>query len=168
MRSDGGSGLNWFTRARSSAATALKLDWKLIKDDNGGILVGFPNPGTDRDIAINQGYEIQIDESDVLGPPDRLDLHLPGRGPRQGRRRPSSRWASGTRTRSRSRARTSRCSSTASLGERLHEHHPPRDLTQGFIGIQNHGAGEHRLVPQHPAQGGSGDAGGADDGRGRG
>ena len=68
MRGVGGSGLNWFT-AQEFGSYSLKLDWKLVKDDNSGIFVGFPNPGNDRNIAINQGYEIQIDESDV---PDRL------------------------------------------------------------------------------------------------
>ena len=77
MRGVGGSGLNWFT-AQEFGSYSLKLDWKLVKDDNSGIFVGFPNPGNDRNIAINQGYEIQVDESDV---PDRLtgvDLHLQG------------------------------------------------------------------------------------------
>ena len=68
MRGVGGIGLNWFT-AQEFGSYILKLDWKLVKDDNSGIFVGFPNPGNDRNIAINQGYEIQIDESDV---PDRL------------------------------------------------------------------------------------------------
>jgi len=33
-------------------------------DDNSGVFVGFPDPGTDPNIAINQGYEVQIDATD--------------------------------------------------------------------------------------------------------
>ena len=45
MRGVGGSGLNWFT-AQEFGSYSLKLDWKLVKDDNSGIFVGFPNPAT--------------------------------------------------------------------------------------------------------------------------
>ncbi|MDF2808156.1 MAG: hypothetical protein K0S43_3102, partial [Cellulosimicrobium sp.] len=40
-------------------------DWKLTKDDNGGVFVGFPNPGDDPWVAVNKGYEIQIDATDA-------------------------------------------------------------------------------------------------------
>ena len=46
IRSEGGLGLNWFT-AQEFTNYSLKLDWKLVKDDNGGVFVGFPNPGND-------------------------------------------------------------------------------------------------------------------------
>src|SRR5690606_29332494 len=44
---------------------SLKLDWKLVKDDNGGVFVGFPHPGDDPWVAVDQGYEIQIDATDA-------------------------------------------------------------------------------------------------------
>jgi hypothetical protein len=40
-------------------------------DSNGGVFVGFPNPGTDPWSAVDHGYEIQIDETDDL-------VHLTG------------------------------------------------------------------------------------------
>jgi hypothetical protein len=45
-------------------AYSLKLDWKMAGDDNSGIFVGYPDPGNDPWVAVNQGYEIQIDASD--------------------------------------------------------------------------------------------------------
>jgi hypothetical protein len=67
IRSEGGLGLLWYTPTEFNNYS-LKLDWKLVKDDNGGVFVGFPNPGNDPYVAVNQGYEIQIDASDL---PDR-------------------------------------------------------------------------------------------------
>ena len=137
---------------RSFTNYSLKLDWKLVKDDNGGVFVGFPNPGNDPNVAINQGYEIQIDAVRRARPHDRLDLHVPGRGPRAVARGAQAARASGTRTRSRSRARTSRCSSTACWSTTS-----PAPTRAGHL------AGLHRrpeprrrrdhLVPQHPHQG---------------
>ncbi|MDA0139368.1 family 16 glycoside hydrolase [Solirubrobacter deserti] len=68
IRSEGGLGLLWYS-AQQFGDYSLKLDWKLVKDDNGGVFVGFPNPGNDPWVAVNNGYEIQIDESDL---PDRV------------------------------------------------------------------------------------------------
>ena len=42
----------------------LTMDWKLAGDDNGGVFVGFPDPGTDPWVAVEQGHEIQIDATD--------------------------------------------------------------------------------------------------------
>src|SRR5699024_12320183 len=67
LRTSGGMGLLWYTEQQFSAYS-LKLDWKLVKDDNGGVFVCFPDPGYDPWIAVDEGYEIQIDASDE---PDR-------------------------------------------------------------------------------------------------
>ncbi|MEO3858467.1 ThuA domain-containing protein [Acrocarpospora sp. B8E8] len=67
LTSVGGMGLFW-NSAKQYTSYSLKADWKLTGDSNSGIFVGFPNPGGDPNVAVNQGYEIQIDASDT---PDR-------------------------------------------------------------------------------------------------
>lgn len=65
IRGEGGLGLLWFTEQQFTSPYTLSLDWKLVKDDNGGVFVGFPNPGNDPWVAVNQGYEIQVDATDA-------------------------------------------------------------------------------------------------------
>ncbi|WP_336604043.1 family 16 glycoside hydrolase [Agromyces seonyuensis] len=65
IRGEGGLGLLW-NRTEELTEYSLKLDWKLVADHNGGVFVGFPNPGTDPWVAVNQGYEIQIDATDAV------------------------------------------------------------------------------------------------------
>ncbi|MDA0136353.1 family 16 glycoside hydrolase [Solirubrobacter deserti] len=140
MRGVGGSGLNWFT-AQEFGSYTLKLDWKLVKDDNSGIFVGFPNPGNDRTIAINQGYEIQIDESDV---PDRLTGSIytfkgADRAAVAGALKPWGQWNA---YEIRVQGQNIKVLLNGVLVNDFTSTEPIRDLTQGFIGVQNHGAGE--------------------------
>nr|WP_274387836.1 family 16 glycoside hydrolase [Salsipaludibacter albus] len=62
LLSQGGLGLLY--HPDSFESYSLKLDWKLAGDDNGGVFVGFPNPGDDPWVAVDNGYEIQIDATD--------------------------------------------------------------------------------------------------------
>ncbi len=59
----GGMGMLWYER-RQLGAYSLKLDWRMRGDDNSGIFVGFP-ASDDPWSAVNNGYEIQIDATDV-------------------------------------------------------------------------------------------------------
>ncbi|MFH8294025.1 ThuA domain-containing protein [Streptomyces sp. NPDC018059] len=59
----GGMGMLWYER-RPLGAYSLKLDWRMRGDDNSGIFVGFP-ASDDPWSAVNNGYEIQIDATDV-------------------------------------------------------------------------------------------------------
>lgn len=66
LTSVGGLGLFWY-EAREFGAYSLKLDWKMASesgDDNSGVFIGFP-PSDDPWSAVNNGYEIQIDATDV-------------------------------------------------------------------------------------------------------
>lgn len=59
-------GLLWYA-AREFGSYSLKLDWKMASedgDDNSGVFVGFP-ASDDPWSAVEKGYEIQIDASDV-------------------------------------------------------------------------------------------------------
>jgi len=64
LSSVGGMGLLW-NSAKQYTSYSLKADWRLTGDSNSGIFVGFPNPGNDPNVAVNQGYEIQIDATDA-------------------------------------------------------------------------------------------------------
>lgn len=66
LLSFGGLGLYWYDEAFESYS--LKLDWMMPGDDNSGVFVGFPNPGNDPWLAVNEGHEVQIDATDA---PDR-------------------------------------------------------------------------------------------------
>ncbi|MFD3496654.1 ThuA domain-containing protein [Streptomyces sp. NPDC058678] len=66
ITSSGGMGMLWYAD-RAFGAYSLKLDWKMASesgDDNSGVFVGFP-PSSDPWSAVNSGYEIQIDATDV-------------------------------------------------------------------------------------------------------
>ncbi|MEU5122210.1 ThuA domain-containing protein [Streptomyces asoensis] len=70
LTSSGGMGLLWYA-GRSFGAYSLKLDWRTTAggpgdpgDDNSGVFVGFP-PSDDPWSAVDHGYEIQIDTTDV-------------------------------------------------------------------------------------------------------
>ncbi|MEU6572504.1 ThuA domain-containing protein [Streptomyces sp. NPDC046805] len=66
LTSTGGLGLLWYAD-RSYGSYSLKLDWKMAGadgDDNSGVFVGFP-PSDDPWSAVNNGYEVQIDATDV-------------------------------------------------------------------------------------------------------
>jgi hypothetical protein len=140
MRGVGGSGLNWFT-AQEFGSYTLKLDWKLVKDDNSGIFVGFPNPGNDRNIAINQGYEIQVDESDV---PDRLtgSIYTFKGADRAAVLSALKPWGQWNAYEIQVQGQNIKVLLNGVLVNDFTSVEPIRDLTQGFIGVQNHGAGE--------------------------
>jgi hypothetical protein len=78
---EGGLGLLWYS-ARQFGNFELKVDWKVTKkSDNSGVFVRFPTPtlsnkpGGDPKIAIEEGYEIQIDDE---GAPDGEMIHKSG------------------------------------------------------------------------------------------
>ena len=75
LLSEGGMGLLWYTKKKYNDFI-LKLEWKVLhKDDNSGVFVRFPDPDDDPQIAVNNGYEIQIDD---LGKPDGEGIHKTG------------------------------------------------------------------------------------------
>lgn len=66
MVTTGGMGLLWFPEEFDDYH--LTLEWMMTEDDNSGVFIGFPDPETDPLVAVEEGYEIQIDPSDE---PDR-------------------------------------------------------------------------------------------------
>jgi type 1 glutamine amidotransferase len=66
LTTTGGMGLLWYA-ASGFASYSLKLDWKMASpsgDDNSGVFIGFP-ASDDPWSAVHHGYEIQIDATDV-------------------------------------------------------------------------------------------------------
>ncbi|WP_330269548.1 ThuA domain-containing protein [Streptomyces griseorubiginosus] len=63
LTSSGGMGMLWYA-GQSFRSYSVKLDWRLAGDDNSGVFVGFP-PSDDPWSAVDHGYEIQIDATDV-------------------------------------------------------------------------------------------------------
>jgi hypothetical protein len=67
LQSFGGMGLLWYTK-KQFGDFVLKVDWKVLHfSDNSGVFVRFPDPGNDPWSAVNNGYEVQIDD---VGAPD--------------------------------------------------------------------------------------------------
>ncbi|MGW6059697.1 ThuA domain-containing protein [Streptomyces sp. NPDC055189] len=134
----GGMGMLWYDGAKELGSYSLKLDWRMDGDDNSGIFVGFP-PSDDPWSAVNNGYEIQIDATDV---PEKTTGSVYGfksadLAKRDKALNPPGEW------------------NTYELrveGERLRIYlngvkindftntDPARSLKDGHIGIQNHGA----------------------------
>ncbi|MDA4120349.1 MAG: DUF1080 domain-containing protein [Thaumarchaeota archaeon] len=75
MQSSGGMGLLWYTK-KQFGDFVLKAEWKVLHiDDNSGVFLRFPDPGNDPWVAVNGGYEVQIDD---VGSPDGAMIHKTG------------------------------------------------------------------------------------------
>jgi hypothetical protein len=62
LQTEGGMGLLWYYK-RKFKDFILELEWKAsCKKDNSGVFVRFSNPRNDPYVAVNEGYEIQIDD----------------------------------------------------------------------------------------------------------
>jgi hypothetical protein len=62
IESEGGMGLLWYSE-KIYKNFMLKLEWKVSDDgDNSGVFVRFPDPDDSPNIAVREGYEIQIDD----------------------------------------------------------------------------------------------------------
>ncbi|MEE6297353.1 family 16 glycoside hydrolase, partial [Georgenia wangjunii] len=141
LRSEGGMGLLWYT-GQEFGDYSLKLDWKLVKDDNGGIFVGFPNPGNDPWVAVNQGYEIQVDATDADDRTTGAVYTFQGADLEavEAALNPVGSWNSyeivveGDDT--------IKIYLNDVLVNDFTSTDPARDLSSGFIGVQNHGGGE--------------------------
>ena len=136
IRSEGGMGLLWHEAELGSYS--LKLDWMLAGDDNSGVFIGFPDPGNDPWVAVDKGYEIQIDPTDA---DDRTTgsiytFKAADLAARDAALKPAGQWnayeivVTGQRIQ------------VLLNGVAINDYtstDPARDLTRGFIGLQNHG-----------------------------
>ncbi|WP_019811035.1 ThuA domain-containing protein, partial [Saccharomonospora halophila] len=136
VRSVGGMGLFW--HEQEFGAYSLKLDWKMAGDDNSGVFVGFPDPGDDPWVAVNEGYEIQIDPSDA---PEKTtgavyDFQSADLEARDDALNPPGEWNSYEIV---VRGQRIEVYLNGTLINDFVSTDPGRDLTRGHVGLQNHG-----------------------------
>jgi type 1 glutamine amidotransferase len=135
LTSYGGLGMLWYGEELGSYS--LTLDWMMPGDDNSGVFVGFP-ASDDPWSAVNHGYEVQIDATDD---PDSTtgaiyDFQAADTTARDRALNPPGEW---------NEYRIDVVDQTITVwlnGVQVNEFtstDPARDLTQGHVGIQNHG-----------------------------
>src|ERR671922_2223130 len=62
LQSGKGGGLLWYSE-KIYKNFILKLEWKVSDEgDNSGVFVRFPDPDDNPNIAVKEGYEVQIDD----------------------------------------------------------------------------------------------------------
>jgi regulation of enolase protein 1 (concanavalin A-like superfamily) len=138
IKSVGGLGLYWYDQ-EFAAPYSLKLEWMMPGDDNSGVFVGFPNPGTDPWVAVNEGEEIQIDATDD---PDSTtgaiyNEQAADTAARDAALKPPGEW-----NEYELRVEADRILVFLN-GQKINEwidDDPNVDLATGYIGIQNHGS----------------------------
>ena len=94
LKTQGGMGLLWHYKKKFKDFI-LMLEWRVTHiEDNSGIFVGFSNPRGDPWHAVNNGYEIQIDD---LALPNKESIHMTGaiygfKGPSKVASKPAGCW----------------------------------------------------------------------------
>ncbi|MGH3761989.1 ThuA domain-containing protein [Actinophytocola sp.] len=139
IKSVGGMGLLSF--GEEFNAYSLKLDWKMAGDDNSGIFVGYPEPGDDPWVAVNEGYEIQIDATDADEKTTGAiyDFQSADLAARDEALNPPGEWNDYEIVVA---GQTIKVYLNGVLINDFVSTDPARDLTQGFVGLQNHGDGD--------------------------
>jgi type 1 glutamine amidotransferase len=136
LTSQGGLGMLWY-EAREFTSYSLKLGWQVEGDDNSGVIVGFPAT-SDPQAALDSGYEVQIDATDA---DDRTTgsvygIQAPDLAARDAALNPPGSWNS---YEIRVEGERLRVYLNATLINDFTNTDPARSLTDGHIGIQNHG-----------------------------
>lgn len=139
LTSTGGLGLLWYTPS-SFGSYSLKLDWKAAGDDNSGVFVGFPS-SDDPWSAVDNGYEIQIDATDV---PEKTTGSVYGFQSADLKKRDRALNPPGEWNTYEIRVQGERLRVWLN-GVKINDFtntDPARSLRDGHIGIQNHGTGD--------------------------
>ncbi|MEW2429298.1 ThuA domain-containing protein [Micromonospora sp. NPDC047644] len=137
LTSNGGMGLLWYP-VRTFANYSLKVDWMMPGDDNGGVFIGFPDPQGDPWGPVAAGHEIQIDATD--GDPTRTtgsvySFQAPDQAARAAALNPPGSWNTyeigvhGQRV------------DIWLNGVKINDYVSSRAIANGYIGLQNDGAG---------------------------
>lgn len=135
----GGMGLLWH-RTEQLGDYSLKLDWRMAGDDNSGVFVGFP-ASDDPFSAVDNGYEIQIDATDV---PEKTTGSVYGfqsadLEARDAALSPPGEWNT---FEIRVEGERLRVWLNGALINDFTNTDPVRSLADGHIGLQNHGDGD--------------------------
>ncbi|MFJ2830611.1 ThuA domain-containing protein [Streptomyces sp. NPDC087263] len=158
LTSSGGLGMLWYAGAPSAGSGpvfgagsdagsgfgpgfgsySLKLDWKVSGDDNSGVFVGFP-ASDDPWSAVNNGYEVQIDATDV---PEKTTGSVYGFQSAELKKRDRALNPPGEWNTYEIRVEGERLRVWLN-GVRINDFtntDPARSLRDGHVGIQNHGS----------------------------
>jgi hypothetical protein len=136
----GGMGLLWYYKKKFKDFI-LTLEWKVSnRSDNSGVFVRIPNPCTDPNIAIEYGYEIQIDD---IGSPDGKPVHRTGaiynyKGPLSTKRKSSSKQLAVGRWNTFEIIVIQQSYSVTLNKEKVVTNFIGNRSLEGFIGLQNH------------------------------
>jgi hypothetical protein len=145
LQSEGGMGLLWYTKKKYKNFI-LKIDWKVNrKNDNSGVFIRFSDPDNDPWIAVNTGYEIQIDD---LATPDGNPIHKTGAiynyaSPSDNNIPPSSPSKPIGEWNTFEIEATNQKYNVILNGKKVISEFIGNRLTEGYIGIQNHDADSH-------------------------
>lgn len=142
MTSQGGMGLLWYGQ-KEFGSYSLKADWKMSGadgDDNSGVFVGFP-ASDDPNSAVDNGYEIQIDATDVdeKTTGSVYGFQSADLASRDAALNPPGEWNS---YELRVEGERLRIYLNGELINDFTNEDPARSLTDGYIGLQNHGDGD--------------------------
>ncbi|MFF0088119.1 ThuA domain-containing protein [Streptomyces canus] len=145
LTSSGGMGMLWYAGSgQGFGSYSLKLDWKMASasgDDNSGVFVGFP-PSDDPWSAVDNGYEIQIDATDV---PEKTTGSVYGFRSADLKKRDRALNPPGEWNTYEIRVEGERLRVWLN-GVKINDFtntDPARSLRDGHVGIQNHGADDH-------------------------
>ncbi len=135
-------GLLWYGK-RQFGSYSLKLDWKMASaggDDNSGVFVGFP-ASDDPNSAVNNGYEVQIDATDVdeKTTGSVYGFQSADLAARDAALNPPGRWNT---YELRVEGERLRIYLNGKLINDYTNTDPARSLTDGYLGLQNHGDGD--------------------------
>jgi len=136
----GGMGLLWYYKKKFKDFI-LTLEWKVSnRSDNSGVFVRFPNPFTDPNIAIEYGYEIQIDD---IGSPDGKPIYRTGaiynyKGPSSTKTKSSSKQLPVGRWNTFEIIVIQQSYSVTLNKEKVVTNFIGNRSLEGFIGLQNH------------------------------
>jgi hypothetical protein len=142
LETQGGMGLLWHETELESYR--LKLDFLAAEEtDNSGVFVGFPEPGDDPWVAVNEGYEIQIDG---YGAPDGDPIHQTGAVyDFQAADSHPARVGEWNEMEIEVADPMIRVWINGELVNEFESTDPARDLSSGHIGLQNHGDADRVL-----------------------
>ncbi|HWM07980.1 MAG TPA: PKD domain-containing protein [Solirubrobacteraceae bacterium] len=137
----GGLGMLWYDELFEGPHT-FKLEWMMPGDDNSGVFVGgWPDPGNDPFVAVNQGYEVQIDATDDADSTTGAiyNFQAPITAARDQALNPPGQWNTYEITVDAPKVYVRL---NGWLVNEFTSTDPARDLTRGRIGLQNHGTGD--------------------------
>src|SRR6187200_2008498 len=147
LQSEGGMGLLWYTKKKYKDFI-IKIDWKVNRrNDNSGVFIRFSDPDNDPWIAVNTGYEIQIDD---LATPDGNPIHKTGAiynyaAPSDNNIPPSSPSKPIGEWNTFEIEAINQKYNVILNGKKVIPKFIGNRLTEGYIGIQNHDADSHVL-----------------------